>query len=159
MTEVFALTMSPWEILVRGTAVYFALVILIRIIPKRDAGRLSPNDLLILVLIGGMGSDALMGGSHSVGDVLSMVALILGWAYILGVLEYRFPRLHRLFRDSTTPLVEDGRLLRRNMRREMVTEEELRAVLRKEGIADIAEVHSACMEADGEISVIRRKRA
>lgn len=67
-----------------------------------------------------------------------------------------FPLMRRLLRDRETCLIQDGRMLRRNMRREMVTEEELMSVLRKEGIEDMAEVHSAFMEADGEISVVTK---
>ena len=95
-------------------------------------------------------TDGIMGGSTS------MVALVIGWSYVLDVLEYRFPLMRRLLRDRETCLIHDGRMLRRNMRREMVTEEELMSVLRKEGIEDMAEVHSAFMEADGEISVVTK---
>ncbi|HYD75050.1 DUF421 domain-containing protein [Ramlibacter sp.] len=156
MVEILALTRPAWEIAIRATIVYFALVLLVRFIPKRNAGHISPNDMLVLILVGAMGADATMGDSGSVGDIMLMVALVLGWSWLQDVLEFRFPALHRLMRDRSTVLVEDGRLLRRNMRREMVTEEELMAVLRKEGVDDLSAVRSACMEADGDISVIRK---
>jgi len=79
---------------------------------------------------------------------------VAGWSVILDLLETRVPALSRLFRESETVLIDNGRLMRRNMRSELVTEDELMAVLRKEGIDDPAAVQSACLEADGEISVI-----
>jgi len=156
LAEVFALTKPLWEIALRATFVYVALILLVRVVPKRNAGHVSPNDMLTLIVLGSMATDGIMGGSTSVGDILLMVALVIGWSYVLDVLEYRFPLMRRLLRDRETCLIQDGRMLRRNMRREMVTEEELMSVLRKEGIEDMAEVHSAFMEADGEISIVTR---
>lgn len=154
MTEIFELTKPLWEIGLRSTIVYFALLLLLRIIPKRDTGSISPNDILTLVVVGGMATDAIVGGSSSIGDILLMIWLILGWGYVFDLLEYRFPRFRGLFRDRQRLLIDHGRMAKRNMRTEMVTEEELMAVLRKEGIDDISLVRSACLEADGEISVI-----
>ena len=157
MTDVFSLSLPLWEIGLRATVVYLALLLLVRLVPKRNAGHISPNDLLALIVIGGIGTDAIMGGSTSVGDILLLIAIIVFWACLLDALEYRFPAVRRLMRDRQTPLIDKGRLIRRNMRREMVTEEELMAVLRKEGIDDPAMVKSAWLEADGEISVIRKR--
>ena len=157
MSEIFQLTMPLWEIALRASLVYIALVLLVRFVPKRNAGHISPNDLLTVIVIGGMGTDAIMGGSASVGDTLLLIAIVTFWAYLLDSLEYRIPVLRRLLRDRPTPLIEDGRLLRKAMRHELVTEQELMAVLRKEGIEDPAAVESAWLEADGEISVIARK--
>lgn len=126
--------------------------------PKRNAGHISPNDLLTLIILGGMGTDAIMGGSSSVGDILLMIALVVGWGYLLDLLEYHWPAARFLLRDRQTALIEDGRLLRRNMRREMVTEDELMSFLREHGIDDPAQVQSACLEADGEISLIKRRK-
>lgn len=156
MTEVFALTKPLWEIVVRATVAYVVLVVLIRVIPKRNAGHISPNDMLTLVVIGTMATDAILGGSTSVGDILLMIGLIIGWGYVLDALEYRFPALRRLFRDRQTLLIDNGRLLRANMRREMVTEEELMAVLREKGVNDLSQIDSASLEADGEISFVKK---
>lgn len=150
----FNLSMPLWELFVRGTIIYFALIFLVRVLPKRKTGHLSPNDMLFLIVIGGMGTDAIVGGSTSVGDILMMISLIVGWGYLFDIVEARSTFVQNLLRDRQTSLVEQGRLNKRNMRREMVTEEELMSVLREEGIDDISQVHSACLEADGEISVI-----
>ena len=156
MSEVFGLTKPLWEIGLRATIVYLALLLLVRLVPKRKAGHISPNDMLTLIVVGGMGTDAIMGGSTSVGDILLMVAIVFSWSYVLDLIEFYSPAARRILREGQATLIEDGRLNRRNMRREMVTEQELMSVLRKEGIDDPASVHLACMEADGEISVVPR---
>lgn len=159
MRESFGLTRPLWEIVLRTSLVYLALVLLIRVIPKRRAGHLSPNDMLALILIGGMAADGMMGGSTSPADILLSIAIIVGWGYVIDILEFRVPFLRRYLRDTQSVLVRDGRPQWVNMRREMVTEDELMAALRSQGITDIAQVRSACLEADGEISVVKRRGA
>ena len=154
MPEMFELTMPLWEIAARATIVYLAIILVVRLMPKRKTGHISPNDMLTLIVIGGMATDAIMGGSTSIGDILLLIGIVLAWGYVLDLMEFRVPALSRLLREPETVLVENGQLLRRNMRSEMVTEDELMAVLRKQGISDLSGVRSACLEADGEISVI-----
>ena len=154
MADIFALTKPLWEIAARSSLIYLVLVILMRIIPKRNVGTISPNDMLALIVVGGLGTDAILSGSESIGDIALMIAIFLGWGYLFDVLEYRFPVFRRLLRHRSTLLIDQGRLVKTNMRREMVTEEELMAVLRREGITEVSAVRRACLEADGEISVV-----
>jgi uncharacterized membrane protein YcaP (DUF421 family) len=153
----FELTLQFWEILVRSSIVYLVLILLVRMVPKRNAGHISPNDLLTLIVVGTVSTEAIIGGSTSILDILFMAAIILLWSWIVDQLEYRVPVLRKLLRHEASVLIENGRLNRRNMRRELVTEEELMANLRKEGVDSPARVRSAWLEADGEISFILAK--
>jgi len=155
MSNLFELTHSVGETVVRGTIVYLVLLVILRYLPKRNIGSVAPHDILILVVIGGLANDGMLGGADSVGDFLLMSAVIIGWVLLVDWLDYRFSLLSWFFRSAMTPLVQDGRLLRKNLQREMITEDELLAALRKEGVDDIAEVKRACLEADGRISVIK----
>ncbi len=157
MHELVALlvpTMPLAEIVFRSSVGFLALVLLLRLVPKRNAGHISPNDMLVLIVIGGMGADSITGGSFALGDIFLMIALVLGWGYLLDVVEFHFPAVRRLLRDDASKLVENGRMLRRNMRRELVTEDELMSSLRRAGIEDLSTVRLAILEADGEISFI-----
>jgi uncharacterized membrane protein YcaP (DUF421 family) len=158
LLEIVVPTKSILEIIFRGSVGFLALVALLRVVPKRNAGHISPNDMLVLIVVGAMGADAITGGSYSIGDILMMIAVVLVWGYILDALEYHFPWLSRILRNDATRLVENGRMLKRNMRRELVTEDELMSALRREGIPDLAQVQLAVLEADGEISFIRSQQ-
>jgi uncharacterized membrane protein YcaP (DUF421 family) len=83
------------------------------------------------------------------------VATIAFWDFIIDWASFRFPALKRLGHAAPLQLIHDGRLLRRNLRKELVTLEELQGHLRKEGIDDIAKVKDAYMEGDGKISIVR----
>lgn len=155
MADALTLTMPVWEIVARTSLVYLSIVLLLRVVPKRRSGSISPNDMISLVLIGAVAGDAVMGGSSSIVDILLMIAVVIGWGYLLDVLEYHFPLMHRLLREPQTALIRDGQILWRNLRREFVTEEELLAALREEGVEEPDMVRSAYLEADGQISVIK----
>ena len=86
-----------------------------------------------------------------------LIATVLFWTYVVEWLQSRFPAFESLLRDSKLKLVENGRMLRKNMRSEFVTTEELMAQLREQGLEDCSDVKAAYMEADGKISVIRRR--
>jgi uncharacterized membrane protein YcaP (DUF421 family) len=90
----------------------------------------------------------------SVTDGLILVNTIAFWNYFPDWLGYRFPRVRRLLRPPPLPLVKDGRLQRRNLRQEMITEDELMGHLRENGVERIEEVKKAYLEGDGRISVI-----
>lgn len=154
--EAFAFSMSPLELFVRGTAVYWFLLAVFRTFLQRDVGAVGMADLLVLVLIADAAQNAMGGGYESVGDGMVLVSTILGWNVLFDYLAYRFPRVRRVLQPRALPLVADGRIIYRNLRREFISEDELNAKLREHGVANLSEVRAATMESDGSISVIRR---
>ena len=144
------------ETVVRGSATYLALFALLRFVLKREAGELGITDLLVVVLIADAAQNAMADDYRSIPDGVLLVATIIFWSWALNWLGYRFPRFQRFVYPPALPLVRDGRLLRRNMRRELITEDELMSQLRLQGVSDASQVAFAAMEGDGQISVIRR---
>jgi uncharacterized membrane protein YcaP (DUF421 family) len=149
------LTVDPVEIVVRGSAMYWFLFALFRFVLRRDVGSIGIADVLLLVLIADASQNAMSGGYTSVTDGCILVATIGGWNYALDWLSFHSQAVRRLVEPPPLTLVRAGRLQRRNMRRELVTDDELKTKLREQGIETLDEVKLACMESDGEISVIR----
>jgi uncharacterized membrane protein YcaP (DUF421 family) len=146
------------EILLRGTLMYLALFVLLRLVLKRQSASMEVTDLLVVVLIADAAQNGMAGGYRSVPEGVLLVATILAWDYALDWLGYLWPAFQVLVRPPPLPLVRDGKLLRRNMRRELITEDELMSQVRKQGLQGLDEVRLACMEGDGHISVIGRQR-
>ncbi len=94
--------------------------------------------------------------SRSIVDAGIVIFVILSCSYAVEWLQFRLPAFERLMREPKLKLIDNGRLLRRNMRQEFVTEEELMAQVRKEGLEDCREIKAAFLEADGRISFIRK---
>lgn len=142
------------EIFVRGTCIYLGLFFLLRVILRRESGTLGVTDVLVIVLIADAAQNGMAGSYSSITDGLLLVAVIIGWSWALDALAYRFRWVERLIRPGPLPLVHDGRLLRRNLRHELITHEELASQLREQGVQDLREVRLAHMEPDGRISVV-----
>jgi uncharacterized membrane protein YcaP (DUF421 family) len=146
----------PLELIVRGTAMYWFLFLLFRVVMRRDVGSVGIADILLLVLIADASQNAMAGEYRSVSDGMVLVSTIAGWNFAIDVVCYRYPRLRRILEPAPLCLMRDGKLLRRNMRKELISEPELMAKLREEQIDDPAQVKVAFMEADGSISVLKR---
>jgi uncharacterized membrane protein YcaP (DUF421 family) len=155
--QLFGLSVSPLELLVRGTAMYFFLFLLFRVVIKRRVGSIGMADMLVLVIVADAAQNAMAGEYRSITDGFILVGTIIGWNYVFDWANYRFAWLQRWLEPDPLLLVRDGRLLRRHLRLERVTEKELETKLREHGVTDLAEVHKAYMEPDGQVTVIKRQ--
>jgi uncharacterized membrane protein YcaP (DUF421 family) len=156
LSEIFALEM-PLEIFIRGTAVYWFIFIVFRLVMRRDAGSIGMADVLLLVLLADASQNAMAGEYTGVFDGFLLICTLVFWNVLVDWLCYRYPRVERLLNAPKLCLVRDGQMLKRNMRRELISEEELHSKLRLEGIDDVAQVRRAYMESDGSISVLKRE--
>ena len=136
------------EILVRGTVVYLALFLILRFGIRRQVGEMGITDLLVVVLIADAAQNAMGGGYQSIADGIILVLVIAFWAFAIDWLSYRSPAFARLARSRPKTLIYRGRLLQRNMSRELISYEELQSMLREQGVDDFAQVREARMEPD-----------
>lgn len=143
------------EIVIRGTATYLGLFLLLRLIHKRESGGIGITNILVIVLIADAIQNAMSDDYSSITDGLLLVGVIVFWSWFLDWLGYRVPWLQRFVHPPALCLVKDGRILRKNLQQELITEEELRSQLRLQGVEDLAEVRRAFIESDGRISVIK----
>ena len=133
---------------------YLGLFFILRLFLKREAGTLGMADLLVIVLLADAAQNAMAGGYESLPDGLLLVLVIVSWAYMLDFIGYKFPFLQKIIFPPPLLLIKEGAMLKKNLRRELITESELKSYLREEGIDDITMVKKAYMEPDGRISVI-----
>lgn len=152
--KIFTPTTPVFEIFLRGSVIYLALFVVLRLIRRRETGTLSLTNLLVVVLLGSAVQNGLAGNYVSVTDGILLIVPIVFWSYLLDWLGFHYPRLQRLLHPPPLPLVERGAIQWQNMRREFITKDELMDVLREQGVDDLARVKTACLEANGRISVI-----
>lgn len=150
----FSLDTPPLEILVRGTVIYLALYALLRVVLKRETGITSMTDLLAVVLIADAAQNGMAGNYTSITDGVLLVGVIIGWSFLLNWMAHRWSWAARIIRPRPLLVIRDGELLRANMRKELITEEQLREHARKHGIEDLTEVRQGRMESDGQFSFI-----
>jgi len=152
---VFVPEVALLEIVLRGTLVYLLLFFVLRVL-RREAGALGISDLLVVVLIADAAQNAMSSEYKSVTEGAVLVGTIMAWDYSLDWLGYRFPAFARVLRPAPLPLVKDGRALRQNMRKEMISMEELMSQLREQGVEHLSEVKRCYLEGDGHVSVIKK---
>ncbi|GAA1134109.1 DUF421 domain-containing protein [Citricoccus alkalitolerans] len=151
------LSLPVGELLVRGTITFLGLMLLLRLVGQRESGGLGMTDLLVIILIADAASAGLTGDAQTIADGAVLVGTILLWSILLDAVAYRWPQVGRLLKARPKPLIENGRLNRRAMRREFMAETEVTSQLRLHGIEDIHEVERAYIEPNGMISVIPRQ--
>jgi uncharacterized membrane protein YcaP (DUF421 family) len=147
-----------FEIILRGSIMYIALFTMLRIILKRQTGTLGMTDLLLITLLADAAQNAMAGEYKSISDGIVLVGTIIFWNYAFDWLSYKSEWFGRLIEPPPLPLIKNGRMLRRNMRLELITEDELMMQLRKQGLEDVSKVKQAYIESDGHISVIENKQ-
>jgi uncharacterized membrane protein YcaP (DUF421 family) len=152
----FSLDVSLAELVVRSSVVYLILIILLRVVVRREMGAKELPDMLMLVVIADGVQNGMAGEYTSVTGALVVASTIIGWNYLLDLVAYRFAFARRLLEPPPLPLIKDGRLLRQNMRRELITEEELYSFLRAQGVEDVQQVRAAYLEPSGDLSVVPR---
>lgn len=155
--ELFVPTHSVAEMVVRGTLMYLALFLVFRLFMKRPIGAIGIADVLVIVVIADAAQNAFAKSYQSVTEGVILVLVIVFWEYIIDWAAYRMKWLHDLLEPPPLPLIKDGKLIRRNLREEFLTEEDLIGQLRGKGAANIAEVRLAYRESDGSISVVKKE--
>jgi uncharacterized membrane protein YcaP (DUF421 family) len=152
----FAFSLNPLELIVRGTVMYWFIFLVFRFVTRRDVGAVGIADVLLLVLVADAAQNAMAGSYESISDGIVLVSTIMFWNVLVDWLCYRSARVRRWFEPPPLALVVDGEIRHRNLRREFISREELFSKLRERGIEDLRQVKLACIESDGQISVIRR---
>ena len=150
---IFVPSTSLIEIVIRGVLTFLALFIILRIF-RRESGAVGISDLLVVVLIADAIQNGMAGEYTSVTEGVLLVGTIAACDYLIDWIGYRFPSMQRVLRPAPLPLVESGKVNRRNLRQEMISMDELTSLLREQGVDDITKVKRCCLEGDGRISVV-----
>lgn len=154
LSEAFTLERPVLELVVRAVVTYLALFGVLRVVLKREASGLGMTDLLVVVLLATTVQNAVVGDEGSVTGGLILAVTVIACNLTLNWLSFRWPKARRFIDPPALELMRDGELLRRNMRRELVTRDELEAEARLAGLGGLDDVRSAWMESDGQISVV-----
>jgi uncharacterized membrane protein YcaP (DUF421 family) len=157
-TDLFALHMPVWELVVRGSAMYWFLFLIFRFVMRRDVGSMGIADVLLLVLVADASQNAMAGDYKTITEGMVLVGTIVGWNYLLDWASYRFPVIDRFTQAPPLLLVSKGRLLKENLRKEMLTLDDVMSRLRDKGVENVSEVKAAYLESDGIVTVITYKR-
>jgi uncharacterized membrane protein YcaP (DUF421 family) len=150
--DMFALTLPVAEKILRPIIVYVFLIGGLRLAGKREMAQLNPFDLVVLLMLSNTVQNAIIGDDNSVTGGLIGATSLLAINYVVVRFLFRRMRLDRFLEGTPTPLIEGGRLVRKNLQRELITETELATAARRQGFHSLNEVERAVLETGGSIS-------
>ena len=139
---------SPAEKAVRTVAVYGALLLLLHLAGKRQLAQLNSFDLVVLLLLSNVVQNAVIGNDNSLTGGLLGAVILIAVNYVLVRVAFMSPRFGKALQGGATTLYENGRVDQRALRREAITQEELVAGLRRQGL-ELSEVERVDLEPEG----------
>ena len=159
MPKMFIPDIDWTELVARGALTYFFLLIILRLTGKRQVGQLAPFDLVLLLILSNAVQNAMNGGDNSVTAGVLLSVTLVGLNGLVSQATYRSKWLEALVEGRPKVLIHNGRLYDDVLRAQRLTHHELMAALRRGGCCDVAAVHVAILENNGQISVVPKSGA
>jgi len=154
--DMFVIGLPILEKIIRPILVYLALVVLLRIFGKRELAQLNPFDLVVLLSLSNTVQNAIIGNDNSVtGGVIGAITL-LATNYLVVRFLFRHRRLDQIVEGKSTTLIDRGKVLQKNLAKELLSHSELLTVLHRQGFDDVAEVEQCVLEPSGTFAVKRK---
>jgi uncharacterized membrane protein YcaP (DUF421 family) len=142
------------DIVLRAVVIFFVLLVVMRAVGRRELNTMEPFDVILLVVIGDLVQQGVTQSDYSLTGAVTVIATITLLTVSTSYLSFRFRRLRPVLEGAPLVLLEDGRPIERNLRRERITVEELRAAARQQQIGSFDAIRLAILETDGRISFI-----
>ena len=144
------------DLVIRAAIAFLFVYLLTRVIGRRELSSMQPFDLIMLVMIGDLVQQGVTQNDFSVTGALLVGATIALMTVAVSYTSFKFPALRPALDGDPVIVVEDGKPIERNLRRNRITLEELAAAARQNAIASLADVKWAVLETNGRISFIPR---
>lgn len=139
---------------IRAVILYLLLIVTVRLMGKRQLAELEPSEFVVAILIADLASVPMQDAGIPLLSGIIPILTVLALELILSVLAMRCRTVRRLLSGSPILLMQDGRILAKNLARTRITVDELLQHLREKEIVDLASVQYAILEVDGQISAI-----
>jgi uncharacterized membrane protein YcaP (DUF421 family) len=144
------------DIVLRTIAVFAVLLMLTRVIGRRELSSLQPFDLILLIILGDAVQQGLTQDDYSLTGAFLVIFTFAVLQVFVSWVGYRFPKARPVLEGEPIVVVQDGNVIERNLRRERLTEDEIAEEARCNGIAHLAEIRWAVLETNGKISFIKK---
>jgi uncharacterized membrane protein YcaP (DUF421 family) len=147
---------SLLRVVIVGTLAYLSLVLLLRVSGKRTLSKMNAFDLVVTVAIGSTLATVLLSKDVALADGVAAFTLLIGLQYVITWLSVRSRRVENLIKAEPSLLYFNGRFLEA-MKSERVTEAEVRAAVRSQGLSEMESVAAVVLETDGSLTVLRNQ--
>jgi uncharacterized membrane protein YcaP (DUF421 family) len=144
------------DLVLRAVVVFGFVLVLTRVIGKRELGSLQPIDLILLIVLGDALQQGLTQDDYSLTGAILVVSTIALLQVFVSWVAYRFPRSRPLLEGEPVIVIHDGAVIERNLKRERLTIDDVAEEARKQQIENLSNVKFAVLETGGSISFIEK---
>jgi uncharacterized membrane protein YcaP (DUF421 family) len=145
------------DLTVRAVALFLFVYLITRIIGRRELSSLEPFDLILLIVMGDAIQQGLTQDDYSVTGALIVIGTFAILQVLVSYLSFRFPKLRPALDGEPIVIVQDGRAIEKNMKRERITLEEVMVEARQQQVASLDDIAWAVLETSGKVSVIPKQ--
>ncbi|HEU4981923.1 MAG TPA: YetF domain-containing protein [Acidobacteriaceae bacterium] len=147
--DMFAIPIPILEKIFRPILVYFALIVLLRVFGKRELAQLNPFDLVVLLSLSNTVQNAIIGNDNSLSGGVIGAATLLSINWLVVRVMYSSPRLNRVMGGVERTLISNGRVDKYALKKELLSDEELLAAIRRQGFDNFRDVSRCILEPNG----------
>ena len=144
------------DIAVRAVVLFVFVNLLMRVMGRRELSSLEPFDLILLVVLGDAIQQGLTQDDYSVTGAVIVISAIASLSVLTSYLNFRVPWMRRVLDGDPIVILQDGKVIEENLRRERITAEELAEQARGQQVASLEDVQWAVFEPSGKISFIMK---
>jgi uncharacterized membrane protein YcaP (DUF421 family) len=144
------------DIVLRAVVLFGFLLLVTRVIGKRELSTLQPFDLILLIVLGDAVQQGLTQDDYSVTGSMLVIGSIAVLQVAVSYVGFKFPWARPFLEGEPVVLVQDGQPIERNLRRERLTHDELCEAARKQQLESLDDVKWAVLETSGEITFIKK---
>lgn len=145
------------DLVLRATAAFVVLFIFTRLLGRRELSQMQPFDLILLVIVGDLIQQGVTQNDMSVTGLILVVATVAILQTAFSYLNFRFRPLRKLIDGEPVVVVDNGRYLENNMKKERLTREDVEQEARLNEISSLEEVRWAVLETSGRLSFIKKQ--
>ena len=145
------------DLAIRAVALFCFVYLLTRIIGRRELSSMEPFDLILLIVIGDAIQQGLTQDDYSVTGALIVIGTFAVLQILVSYLSYRFPRLRPALEGEPLVVIQDGKAIEQNMKRERITLDEVMVEARLQQVSQLDDIAWAVLETSGKISIIPKQ--
>ena len=143
-----------WTMIWRTVLFHMVLIVTVRLLGKRQIGEMEPSEFVVTMLLANLATIPMEEPERSILHGLVPIALVIAAEMLMAFLMFRSIRVRRLLCGKPVILIENGRILEKNLRQTHVNLDELTMHLREQEIFDLSEVKFAILETNGQLSTL-----
>lgn len=155
MNDLFTLSVSPWDLVIRAVVVYLVVLLLLRLAGRKQIAQMGPTELVAMLLISNAVQNSMNAGDNSLAGGLISAAVLVTLSHGISWLTFKSRKASDLIEGKPITLVSNGKILPDGLKKVLMPRTQLFSMLAAQGIEDISKIRHVIMDPEGRLIVIQ----